>query len=260
MTTALITGASSGIGTVFAERLAHRSHDLVLVARSHDKLQTLASRLSQQCGIQTTVISQDLTAPGAIQTIFTQLEKQSIEIDLLVNNAGFGVYGEFAEGQLETYLNMIQLNVVALVELTHRCLQGMRSRRSGSILNIGSTASFQPIPNFGVYAATKAFVLSFSEALWCECKPYGINVIAVCPGPTSTEFFKVAAFPNSMGEKVGNNLTSPETVVQEALMALEQRHSNVVTGGFTNQVIVNATRFLPREAILKAVSRIFMDQ
>lgn len=257
MATALITGASSGIGAVFAEKLANRGHNLVLVARSQDKLQAIADKLSQQYSIQTTVIVQDLTEPHASKTVFAQLEQQGIEIDLLVNNAGFGTYGEFAAGELDTYLNMIQLNVLALVELTYHCLQGMRSRRSGSILNIGSTASFQPLPFFGVYAATKAFVLSFSEALWHECQPHGVKVLAVCPGPTETEFFKVADFPDGLGEQVGKNYTSPETVVEEALKALEQGHSNVVTGGLMNQLLVNSSRFFPREFLVNGVGRIF---
>ncbi|NER80283.1 MAG: SDR family oxidoreductase [Leptolyngbya sp. SIO1D8] len=257
MTTALITGASSGIGAVFAEKLASRKYDLVLVARSQNKLQALADQLSQAHGIQVTVIPQDLTAPDAAKTIFDQLENQSVEVDLLVNNAGFGTYGEFAEGELDNYLNMIQLNVLALVDLAHRCLQGMRSRRSGSILNIGSTASFQPLPYFAVYAATKAFVLSFSEALWHECKPYGVKVLAVCPGPTETEFFEVAAFPPSMAAQVGNNYTSPDAVVEDALKALEKGNSNIVTGGLMNQFMVNATRFFPRETLISGVGRIF---
>ncbi|MEL6383145.1 MAG: SDR family oxidoreductase, partial [Cyanobacteria bacterium J06626_18] len=203
MTTALVTGASSGIGAVFAEQLASRKHDLILVARSQDKLQAIADKLSQQHSIQATVIVQDLTEPNAGKTVFTHVQQQGITVDLLINNAGFGTYGEFADGVLDTHLNMIQLNVVALTELTHLYLPQMRSRRSGSIINIGSTASFQPIPYFAVYAATKAFVLSFSEALWQECKPYNVKVLAVCPGPTETEFFKVADFPDSLGEQVG---------------------------------------------------------
>ena len=257
MTTALITGASSGIGAVFAQQLAGRQNDLVLVARSQDKLQTLADQLTQQHGIQTTVIAQDLTVPNAGKTVFTQLEQQSIEVDVLINNAGFGTYGEFAEGELDTYLDMIQLNVMALTELTYHCLPKMRSQRSGSIINIGSTASFQAIPYFAVYAATKAFVLSFSEALWQECKPYNVKVLAVCPGPTETEFFKVADFPDSLGEQVGQNYATPETVVEEALKALEQGHSNVVTGGIANQLLVNASRFLPREFLVNGVGRVF---
>lgn len=257
MVTALITGASSGIGAAFAQALAKRNYDLVLVARSQDKLQALATQLTQQQGIQVTVIPQDLTDKGAVAGICAELGQKDITVDLLVNNAGFGTYGEFAEGDLDNYLTMIQLNIAVLVELTHRCLPGMKARQTGSILNIGSTASFQPLPYFAVYAATKAFVLSFSEALWHECKPYGVKVLAVCPGPTKTSFAEVADFPNSIGKQFSQNAATPEVVVTEALQALAQESSNVVAGGWMNQVMVNASRFFPRETILSAVGRMF---
>ncbi|NEQ47362.1 MAG: SDR family oxidoreductase [Leptolyngbya sp. SIOISBB] len=257
MTTALITGASSGIGAVFAEQLAAQGHDLVLVARSQEKLQAIADQLISTYGINATVIVQDLLAEGATANIFSQLEVQGIDLDLLVNNAGFGTYGELADGELTTYLNMIQLNISVLVDLTYRVLQGMKVRRSGSILNISSTAAFQPIPYFAVYAATKSFVLSFSEALWYECQPYGVKVLGVCPGPTETQFFKTAAFPDAMESPPGQSLASPAEVVREALKALEQGQSNVVTGGLTNQILVNAGRFIPREMLTKAVGDMF---
>lgn len=257
MATALITGASSGIGAAFARTLAERQYHLVLVARSQQTLEALSEQLTHQHGIEVTVIPQDLTAPAAIQTIMATLEHQNIVVDLLVNNAGFGNYGEFATGNLDTYLTMLQLNIVALVALTHRCLQGMRSRRSGSVLNVGSTASFQPLPYLAVYAATKAFVLSFSEALWYECQPYDINVLAVCPGPTETGFAKVAAFPDGLKAPMGQIQASPEAVVAAALKALERSPSNTVVGGLMNQFLVNATRFLPRETITKAVGHLF---
>jgi short-subunit dehydrogenase len=242
---------------VFAEQLAERQHDLVLVARSQDKLQALAGQLSQMYGIQATVIAQDLLAEDAAAKIFTQLEQQNIHLDLLINNAGFGTYGEVAEGDLQTYLNMIQLNVSVLVELTYRALQGMKVRRSGSIVNISSTAAFQPIPYFAVYAATKSFVLSFSESLWYECQPYGVKVLGVCPGPTETQFFKTADFPDAMESPPGQSLATPEDVVKEALKALEQGQPNVVTGGLKNQILVNASRFAPREMLIKAVGSMF---
>ncbi|MGF1458061.1 MAG: SDR family NAD(P)-dependent oxidoreductase [Leptolyngbyaceae cyanobacterium] len=258
MTTALITGASSGIGATFAEQLAKKGYDLVLVARSQDKLQAIGDRLSQAHHIQSTVIVQDLLADHAAETIFTQLGQQGIELDMLINNAGFGVYGELAAGDLSAYLNMIQLNVSVLVELTYRALAGMKARQSGSILNISSTAAFQPIPYFAVYAATKSFVLSFSESLWFECSPYKIKVLGVCPGPTETEFFKTADFPTSMENIPGqDSLASPETVVQQALAALDRGDSNVVTGGLRNQILVNAGRFVPREFLTTAVGRLF---
>ncbi|WP_204139173.1 SDR family oxidoreductase [Halomicronema sp. CCY15110] len=256
MTTALITGASGGIGAVFAEQLAARGHDLVLVARSQDKLQAIAEQLAATHGVTTTVMVQDLLAAGAAAQIFNQLAQQDIQVDLLVNNAGFGSYGEVADGDLPTYLNMIQLNVSVLVDLTHRALQGMQQRRSGSILNISSIAAFQPMPYFAVYAATKSFVLSFSEALWYECQPYGIQVLGVCPGPTETQFFKTAEFPDGLASSE-QSLAAPEVVVKEALQALEKGHSNVVTGGLMNQIIVNSGRFLPREALTKFVGEMF---
>jgi short-subunit dehydrogenase len=257
MTTALITGASSGIGAVFAEQLASRKYALVLVARSQDKLTAIADRLQQQHSIRVTVIVQDLTVPNAAEAVCQQLEQQGIIIDWLINNAGFGHYGEFVNGDLSNYLAMIQLNVTALVELTYLILQGMRQRRSGSIINIASTAAFQALPYFGVYAATKAFVLSFSESLWYEGKPLGIRVLGVCPGPTATEFFKVADFPEGMKESISQNYTSPEVVVAEALAALEQGRSNVVPGVLMNQLMVNSARFLPREVLTNAVGRLF---
>lgn len=260
MTTALITGASSGIGAVFARQLAQRGHDLVLVARSQDKLQAIADELSQQHDIKATVIAQDLTAADATDSLFRQLETLGLEVDVLVNNAGFGTYGELAEGNLETYLKMIQLNITVLVDLTYRCLQGMKARRSGSIVNLSSTAAFQPIPYFAVYAASKSFVLSFSEALWYECKDYGVKVIGVCPGPTETEFFKRADFPNSFSSSPGQDFAPPEAVVADALKALDRGESNVVTGGLNNQILVNVGRFLPREALTNAVGRMFKSE
>lgn len=257
MTTALVTGASSGIGAVFAEKLAQRGHDLVLIARSRDKLEAIANSLSQQHGIRTTVIAQDLTDVNAGEVIVSRLEQQHIAIDVLINNAGFGTYGEFTDGDLKTHLDMIQLNVSALVDLAYRCLQGMKARRSGSIVNISSTAAFQPIPYFAVYAASKAFVLSFSESLWYEYKDYNVKVLGVCPGPTETQFFKTADFPDSLSESAGRNYDSPEEVVEASLKALDRGESNVVTGGLNNQLLVNANRFLPREVLVSAVGRMF---
>jgi len=257
MTTALITGASSGIGAEFAEQLAARGHNLVLVARSQDKLQAIADHLTLSHGVKTTVIGQDLLAEGAIEHLMNQLEQQHLAVDVLVNNAGFGTYGELADGNLQTYLTMIQLNVSVLVNLTYRVLQGMKARRSGSIVNLSSTAAFQPIPYFAVYAASKSFVLSFSEALWYECKPYNVKVLGVCPGPTETEFFKTAEFPGTMESAPGQDLATPEEVVKEALQALDEGHSNVVTGGFTNQILVNLGRFMPREILTKTVGQMF---
>jgi hypothetical protein len=258
MHTALITGASSGIGAVFAQALATRQTNLVLVARSKDKLDSLAQQLREQHQIQVEVLVQDLTAPGAATRVFEAVTQKNIVIDLLINNAGFGDYGSFSESSLTKQLEMIQLNISALVELTYRVLPQMQQRGSGSIINLSSIAGFQPIPYMSVYAATKAFVLSFSEALWAENREKGVKVIAVCPGPTKTNFFDIAGFARlATSASQRQNTTTPEEVVSEALKALEGEASTVVPGALTNQIIVNLPRFFPRDALVKVVEQQF---
>lgn len=257
MQTALITGASSGIGAAFAEELAKQQTNLVLVARSEDKLNQLADRLRQIAPIQVEVLVADLTQTGANQAIFDQVSQKGLTIDLLINNAGFGDYGAFSDRPLAKQLEMIQLNILALVELTYLFLPGMKRQGSGSIINVGSIAGFQPLPYMSVYAATKAFVLSFTEALWAENRPFGIRVQALCPGPTSTNFPKVAEFPNSMSFSGPQKLATPEEVVLQSLEALAKNESTVVTGGFGNQLIVNIPRFLPRETLVSAIEKQF---
>ncbi len=259
MKTALVTGASSGIGAEFARQLAAKQINLVLIARSEDKLQELALQLQSRHGIQTYAIAQDLTIPRAGSTIFEKIQHQGLRIDLLVNNAGFGDYGTFSDRPLEKQLSMIQLNVNVLVELTGLFLPAMKQRGEGGIINISSIAGFQPFPKMSVYAATKAFVLNFTEALWAENKETGIKILAVCPGPTESQFFKAAEFPVSLMEKNQNGmkLTSNTVVVAEALKALDSKQSNVVTGGFLNQFIVNLPRFLPRELLVRQLAKMF---
>jgi uncharacterized protein len=256
MGTALITGASSGIGAAFAEALAKDGMDVVLVARSEDRLQQLANTLKGLHGIRADVIVQDLTQPDAATVLYKAVEALDVEIDLLVNNAGFGDYGAFGDRPRQKQLDMIQLNVAALVDLTHQFLPQMQRRRSGSILNIASIAGFQPMPYFSVYAATKAFVLSFSEALWAENQNTGVHIMAVCPGPTESRFFEVADFPNTIGNE-GPSMVSAEVVVQEALQGLKNQQSNVVTGGMGNQIVVNTARFLPRQALVNGMAKLF---
>ncbi|GGA55828.1 SDR family oxidoreductase [Okeania sp. KiyG1] len=257
MKTALITGASSGIGEIFAKELATRKTNLVLVARSEDKLQQLANQLQSQYQIQADVIVQDLTAPAATKSVFETVFQKGLSIDLLVNNAGFGDYGNFTERPLEKQVNMIQLNITALVELTHLFLPGMQQNKSGAIINVSSIGGFQPLPYMSVYGATKAFVLSFSEALWAENQDSGVKILALCPGPTESEFFQTAEFPKSVGGSSMSKLTPAEEVVKDALQALEKNQSNVVTGGFLNQVIVNMSRLFPRETLISAVEKQF---
>jgi short-subunit dehydrogenase len=254
MATALITGASSGIGAAFAKALATRQTNLILVARSQDKLDLLARQLQEQHQIQVEVLRQDLAIPGAATSVFEAVTQKNIAIDLLINNAGFGDYGQFSESSLTKQLDMIQVNISALVELTYRFLPQMQQRGSGAIINISSIAGFQPLPYMSVYAATKAFVLSFSEALWAENQDKGVKVIAVCPGPTKTGFFDTAGFAQlASGDSDKQRSASPEVVVQEALKALDGGTSTVVTGGLGNQFIVNIPRFFPRDMLVKLI-------
>ncbi|HEY9902533.1 MAG TPA: SDR family oxidoreductase [Candidatus Sericytochromatia bacterium] len=258
MSTALITGASSGIGAAFAQALATRQIDLVLVARSEDKLRQLAQQLQAQYPIQVEVLVQDLTAPGAAKSVFEAVTQKNIAIDLLINNAGFGTYGPFSESSLSKQLEMIQLNILSLVDLTYQFLPQMQQRGSGSIINLSSIAGFQPLPYMSVYAATKAFVLNFSEALWAENQDKGVKVIAVCPGPTQTNFFDIAGFDDLASSSSENQRSAtPESVVRDALKALEGDASTVVTGGLPNQIIVNLPRLFPRDTLVKLVEQQF---
>ncbi|MEO1005909.1 MAG: SDR family oxidoreductase [Cyanobacteria bacterium J06638_38] len=259
MTTALITGASSGIGETFARELASRKTDLVLVARSQDKLNQLAKELNNKYQIKTLVIVQDLTEAAACQSVFDKVSQHGLDIDLLINNAGFGDYGAFGDRPLSKQMAMIQLNVSAVVELTGLFLPLMQQHRNGGIINISSIAAFQPIPFMSVYAATKAFVLNFSEALWSENKEFGIKVLAVCPGPTESKFFDTADFPDSATGVKGMKMADPEKLVQESLRALAKGQSNVVTGSFTNQIIVNIPRIVPRDFLVDVVGKQFKN-
>ncbi|MBC1197139.1 SDR family oxidoreductase, partial [Microcystis aeruginosa BLCCF158] len=197
MKTALITGASTGIGVVFARQLAQRQMELILVARSRDKLEQLAAELEEQYGVKVTVIVQDMTVAGAGKLVYDTVNQKGINVDLLVNNAGFGDYGAFSEQDLARQLEMIQLNNLVLVELSHYFLRPMLAGAGGAIINVASIAGFQPLPYLSVYAATKAFVLSFSESLWAENKDKGVEILALCPGPTESNFFEVARFPRA---------------------------------------------------------------
>jgi uncharacterized protein len=261
MKTALITGASFGIGAAFAKELAARKVDLVLVARSEDKLQQLAQELTQQHQIQANVITCDLSIPGAAQNLFEKVIERGLSIDLLINNAGFGDYGAFADRKLEKFTDMIQLNIMALMQLTHLFLPAMRQKGFGGIINVASIAGYQALPYMAVYAATKAFVLNFSEAIWAENKDAGVNILALCPCPTESKFFEMAEFPASFGGKASpSKLVSAEEVVKDALKALENKQSTLVTGGLVNQVIVNLPRLFPRDLLVNAVEKQFKEK
>jgi uncharacterized protein len=227
MKASLITGASSGIGEAFARRLAEEKHDLVLVARSEDKLWELRDELMAEHKITAHYIAIDLTGFEADKQLFEETEKHGIEIDWLINNAGFGSMGDFAKLDLERELQMIDLNVSCLVSLTHRYLQKMRERKSGTIINVSSAAGFQPIPFFATYAATKAFVTSFSEAIAEENRPFGIHVMALCPGSTKTNFFKASNIDRAL--KVKGQQTAEE-VVETALQGVTGGRTKIVSG------------------------------
>jgi short-subunit dehydrogenase len=168
---------------------------------------------------------------------------------LLVNNAGIGDYGDFAESDRDLQLKMVQLNIATIVDLTHRFLPGMRQRRAGGVINLSSVAAFQSMPYFSIYAATKAFILSFSEALWAENRSYGVHVLAVCPGPAGIKFFKEAGFPSSLVNVAAIVDTPVETVVRDALKAFEKREPIVIPGSLINPILATLPRFVPREWI-----------
>lgn len=208
-----------------------------------------------------TIIVQDLTEEMAADQVFSTLIKKGLVIDLLINNAGFGDDGDFAERPLEKQYKMIELNVLTPVRLTYLFLQGMRERQSGGIINVASIAGFQPMPYLSIYGATKAFLLSFSEAIWAENKEKGIKVLALCPGPTESNFFETAEFPQSMASNRNTpQLTPAKDVAKAGLEALEKNECVVVTGGIANQLIVNLNRFLPRSIIAQMMKSIFGER
>ncbi|BAY79577.1 short-chain dehydrogenase/reductase SDR (plasmid) [Nostoc linckia NIES-25] len=256
MSTALITGASSGIGKAFAQELAARKQNLVLVARSEDKLNQLAKELKEKYKVQVDVIAKDLTEANAAAGVFDATKTKGLTIDLLINNAGFGCYGDFAESDGERQVKIVQLNILALVDLTHKFLPIMRQRRSGSIINVSSITGFQPIPYLSVYAASKAFILSFSEALWAENRQYGVRVLVTCPGPIETNFFAEANFPPALAGST-EKVYSSEEVVRESLKALEEWQPTVIIGDVATQIRSILARLVPRKVLLNILAKRF---
>jgi uncharacterized protein len=255
MNTTLITGASSGIGEVFARKLAALGRNVLLVARSEDKLITLCNELGRSNSIRAQYVALDLSKPEAAARLFAETEKRSLTIDLLINNAGFGSMGEFSKLDLAREQNMIDLNVKSLVELSHLFLQPMIERKQGAIINVASTAAFQPVPFMATYAATKAFVLSFSEALWEENRDHGIKVLALCPGVTDTNFFEA-----SRGHKPPTRASqTPEEVVDVALRGLAQGKGHIISG-WTNFLMTEGERFAPRSFVVRLAGRMMRSQ
>ncbi len=245
---ALITGASAGLGVEFARQLVKRGRKLVLVARRKDRLEALAAELGNA-----RVVALDLSERGSTAALMANVAAAGEHIELLVNNAGFGLRGRFAELDAARQRQMIDLNVTSLTELCRAAAPGMIERRAGAILNVASTAAFQPGPNMAVYFATKAYVLSFTEALHEELKPHGIRVTALCHGPTKTEFGEVAGFgENSAFDRFSTDAAS---VVRAGLKAADGNRA-VVVPGLLNKAGAALTRFVPRPLIRKIAGAI----
>jgi short-subunit dehydrogenase len=245
---ALVTGASAGLGVEFARQLSKRGYRLVLAARRKDRLEALAKELGNA-----RAVAIDLSKASAPAKLMADVEANGETIDLLVNNAGFGLIGRFAELDAKRLRQMVDLNVGALMELCRSTAPAMIERKSGGIINVASTAAFQPGPKMAVYFATKAFVLSFTEALHEELKPHGIKVSCLCPGPTHTEFGEVAGFGgNGMFDHVAMN--SPE-VVERGLAGLDKNQA-VVVPGWMNKVTAASNRFAPRSVVRKIAGAI----
>lgn len=244
--TALITGASKGLGKVFAETLAARGMNLVLVARSGDVLQALAEDLTARYGVQSVALNADLGNPDAAIHIGKELERRGIQVDLLVNNAGLGLTGSFLSHDFKKKQSEIQVNVQAVAALSHVFGSGMAKRGKGGIINLASNASFQPIPYMATYAATKAFVLHFSEALQFELSGTGVHVMAACPGPTATNFFDGVSTNVSP-----TDMDSSESVVQKTLEAFDGRKAVVYPGRTSVRVATWLSRLLPRALVVR---------
>jgi short-subunit dehydrogenase len=248
-TTALVTGASSGLGAEFARELSRRHANLVLTARSKDKLEQLARDLSRVNGVSVQVIVQDLSAPDGALALVSELKARGIVVDHLINNAGFGTAGRFESMDVEREARMVRVNCESVVVLSRAVLRSMLDRRRGGILNVASTAGHQPTPFMSTYGASKAFVLSFTLALAEELRGTGVHALALCPGPVPTGFQATASIPS--GAVLSFAKLDAHTVVERALDAYERR-TVLKTPGLVNSVQTLASKVLPRSLIIRA--------
>ena len=249
--TALITGSSGGIGEEFAVQLARRGVNLVLVARRADKLAALRNRLLEtHPGLLVDVVAADLAVPGSAAELASKVADLGRRVDILVNNAGVGLHGDFVGQDVAANAAQVQLNCVTLTELTGIYLPAMTKARHGVVLNVASTASFQPTPGMAVYGATKAYVLSFTEALWKETKGSGVRVLALCPGATDTEFFA-----RTGEEFLTSGRQTSKQVVDVAMAALDKSTPTVVSG-LANTLLATGYRFTPRRVMLEVSQRL----
>jgi len=249
---ALITGASTGIGLELAKICAAKGYNLVLVARSSNKLETIANNLREKNNINVKIIAKDLSKSNSGFELYSEIQKENLQVDLLINNAGFGGLGYFSETDLQYELDMIQVNITSLVILTKLFLQKMKENNFGIILNVASTAAYQPGPSMAVYYASKSFVLNFSEAVSKELQGSNVSVTTLCPGPTKTEFQKRASMSESKLFK-SNLVASSESVASIGLESALKR-KRVIIPGFLNRVSVYSSKFLPRSLIMSVVN------
>lgn len=251
MKVTLITGASGGIGEAFARQLAKDGHHLLLVARSADKLKALSEQLSQQYNITAHYLAIDLAKSGSDQLVANAVLEKDLQVDWLINNAGIGGGGDFLEYSPDDYFNMMHLNMDAMIALTHRFLPAMRARKTGTIINVGSMAGFNGIPYMNVYAATKGFVMYFTQALWEENRLYNIQTMLLCPGATETGFFDAAKIGKERKRFFSSKkMETPEQVVAAAMKGLS-KHSMLTISGFQNKLMKSILRFIPVKAGLK---------
>lgn len=249
--TALVTGASMGIGVDLAECFAKDGYDVILTARSEPALKEVAARLADKYKVKATAIALDLGAIGAGRKLADEIAARGLSVDALVNNAGYGTAGAFNGSDVANQLGMIDLNVRALVELTHIYWPGMLAKKRGGVLNVASTAAFQPGPLMAVYYASKAFVLSFSEALWKEAEKTGVHVSCLCPGPTASNFRERAGTGKTRLSRVGTPMTSA-SVAKMGYRAF-QKNKRVMITGARNKILARMAPFLPRGMLLSTV-------
>jgi short-subunit dehydrogenase len=254
MKTALITGASSGIGLEFARIFAAHKNNLVLVARSGDKLNALAAELKEKHAVEVKIIAADLSDIAQVQQVYDTCQSENIEVEYLINNAGFGDFKNFANENWDTIMGMIDLNIKALTKLTHLFVPDMVKRKSGKILNVASTAAFQPGPGMAIYFATKSFVLFLSEALHVELKYTGVNVTCLCPGPTESGFATAAAMENANIFTKGKIPTSKK-VAEYGYKALMKNKMTVIHG-LLNTIMATAERFVPRSLVVSIAKKV----
>jgi len=252
--TALITGASSGIGAAIARSLAGRGHGVTLVARREERLRDLAAELSERGGIRAEVIGCDLAYHTARDRLAGEIEALGLDIEVLVNNAGFGSYDNFVDSERERQVEMVRLNVEAVVDLEARYLPGMVERGRGAVINIASTSAFQPLPGSATYAATKAFVLSHGDALHAELKGTGVSLTTVCPGPVRTEFIDVAGMGGAEERTPGAVWMSAEELAKQAVEAAEKGR-RVIVPGLLNQAGALVGQHAPRALVLELTKR-----